>query len=112
MADWTYITENEDVQAYTDLSKVSKQGTMVRLLMMFDWNTVQENSIGDRYLSRIQYDEYDCPRGRSRIISFSIFSDNMGGGDNIFSYETPMSWSYVASDSLADDIMKVACDKQ
>ena len=98
------------MQAYADLAKLSKQGTMVKLWMFFDRNKVQEISIGDRYLSRRQYDEYDYPKRWSRIFSFFIFSDNMGGGYNIFSYYS-MSLSCVALGSLANDVTKEACDK-
>jgi len=112
-AEWVKIGDQDQARmtVYVDRDTIHRKGELVKMWHLDDFKTVQtveDNS----YLSIKTQQEYDCPKDRFRALVFMWFSDNMGLGTVIYSVSYEQSWEPVHSDSVGQDLWKVACSKQ
>jgi hypothetical protein len=109
MAEWTYYGGNIDSDLYIDYDSIHKNGEMANMWFMEDYRGVKKTSYGKSFLSAKTLAEYDCKEERVRTDSFAIYSENMGGGDVVYTSKMKMDWEPIVPDSLGEILWKKAC---
>jgi hypothetical protein len=112
MAEWTYISSNNDVDYYVDKTEIRKEGNMVKMWELVDYKLPQKNSAVATYLSARTYSEYDCNEARARIKELSSFRDNMLKGELLETVQGEGKWSYIPPDTVFKDLWEIACGKK
>jgi Surface-adhesin protein E len=97
---------------YVNPSTIRKDGDNVTLWSLFDFQTARTAADGHTYMSARSLSEYDCKASKSRLLAFSWYSKNMGGGKVVFSNSDIQEWEPVLPDSLIGSIWKYACWKK
>jgi len=76
-AEWTLVGDSDSSDIYADLATMHKRGHMVKMWSLYDLKTARPFA-DTAYLSSKDQDEYDCERQRTRFLSYSVHSGNMG----------------------------------
>jgi hypothetical protein len=100
------------ITAYAVPASIRKNGEHVEMWSLFDFKQAETSSSGQSYLSARSLNEYECNAARSRLLEFSWYSENMGGGKVVFSNSDPQDWAAIAPDSLEGFAWKYACMNQ
>lgn len=93
---------------YTGKDKIRRQGSIVRMWTLTDFNAVRTYG-GKDYLSRKSLQEFDCDKMRSRGIGTFWFSGNMGKLNPAVSDNTYEEWSTVKPGAIGGLEWKAAC---
>ena len=109
-AEWTLVGDSDASDIYADLATIRKQGDMVKMWSLYDLKTARPFA-GTPYLSSKDQDEYDCQRQRTRFLSYSVHSGNMGSGRIIYSDAEPGKWTALPAGSVVEALWKTACDQ-
>ncbi len=121
LAEWTKIGANADVTSYIDVKSVQKEGdeilawalgNKVKVWMMNDYMTTQNQINGMKYSSDIVHYEYDCEKETQLILSAKSFSGHLGLGDIIGSVGLSNSTEEIVPGSISEIRYKIACDKK
>lgn len=112
MAEWVRVgrTDNATRTIYANPSTISKNGNIVKMWSLQDFKTPQI-SPGNPFLSYKELNAYDCRGDRARRLSLSFYSENMGGGNTVFTNSTPDGWEPLAPDSVGETLLQEACRK-
>ena len=111
--EWVAVSGNDqgDVTVYVNPDTIRHKEEMVTMWVLFDLKTTR--TVGDHsYLSIKGKEEYDCDGERSRTLSFTEFSGNMGRGSAVYSTSREGSWVTVDPESVAQPLLRFACSKQ
>ena len=111
MAEWVQVSGTESNTVYADPATIHIAGNTVKMWNLFDLRTAR---LLDKqpYMSMKRQVEYDCKEERSRLLSFSGHSDNMAGGEVVFSDSDPHNWEPVSPGSGNETLWKIACGKR
>jgi hypothetical protein len=90
-ADWVKVTEVSDTAYYVDPELVGK-GNVRRVSVMHDYAKPEPGGVRSR---RVLY-EIDCSGQRLRSLSATEYSEPMGQGKSVNSWERESEWLYVA----------------
>lgn len=105
-AEWTAVSETNDLRVYIDFKEIRKDGNLRRVWEL--QNMKQRNKLG-AMSSRARV-EYDCKNERTRILSLSLHSESMTGGEVLFSGGAdPNGWAESPPGTPVAIIMKIVC---
>ncbi len=108
MAAWTEIDDNSDFAVYVDFSTIRKFNNKARMWSMYDYKQAPASD-GFVYRSmKFQY-EFDCQNNQARMLAFSMYSENMGEGDLLYSDSKVGKWDAVIPDSVYESRWKGIC---
>ena len=110
-AAWVVLGENDTSVVYFDPATIRKADNTVTMWTLFDLKKTRVVDVFSYASSRAQY-EYDCKQVRVRLLDSSLYSENMGGGEVVYSLSVPADWEPVAFESVNDGLWKRACGKQ
>lgn len=113
MAEWEILgstSVNGGFNIFADPSSLRKTANGFRVWVIFDHKTQKVSAGGGKYLSDVSLREYDCKDEKSRTLTYTWFSDNMGNGKVIFSDSDTTSWAYINPGSVDDILYKTVCD--
>jgi hypothetical protein len=110
-AAWVEVAGNEITVAYADSGTIRRSGNMVRMWHLLDYANARRIEGIKPYLSIKMQDEYDCAQERTRTLSMSLYSGNMGAGEVLGTVTDPGDWRPVAADTLAETLRAFACGK-
>lgn len=110
-AEWVLAGRNATTNLYTDPTTVRKASNLVKMWELIDLNTAQVSTEGKRYMSSKSQSEYDCKDERTRILYFTLHSENMGRGETVFTDPNPRYWIPFAPGSGSAGLWKIACGK-
>jgi len=108
-AAWVEVGGNELTITYADAETIRKSGNAVRMWHLVDHTKARAGI--KPYLSIKMLDEYDCAQERTRTLSLSLHSGNMGEGELLGTVNTPGDWRPVPPDTLAETLSAFACGK-
>ena len=116
--DWTLVgkdTEDNSV-VYVHIPSIQKKRNKVKMWRLRDYKTVQQDWLGTNlrdYLSLIVLNEYDCKKGTIKLISLSLYPQNMGKGNVVYS-ENNKKYEHVEIDpnSTNETLFKIACGEK
>lgn len=107
-AGWTAVAENDDIRVYANRATLLRQGDLVKMWSLFDYERAQDGKKG-RYLSSQGLDEYDCAGRRSRLLIVSEHSGAMGRGKVLATDRTENEWEAVPETGLMSRLWALAC---
>ena len=110
-AEWLAIGSTDDGTVYVDPDTIRRKDEMVKMWVLFDFTTTQTGA-GHLMLSIKGQEEYDCDGKRRRVLAFSEFSGNMGGGKEVYSASHESTWVPVASENVVQTLWTFACGKK
>jgi hypothetical protein len=118
MAEWVMVGENKilALTAYADphTDVTSRNGKTIKTIKMwrlYDYKTTQEAS-GYQFISAKFQDEYDCKEVKSRLLSNSVYPENMGGGAPVFTEPSLGKWQPIVLGGIDEALFKFACGKR
>ena len=94
-AEWTKSAGSDEYIQYVDRATIRQNGNFVKMWELRDFKTVQTVA-GISLLSGTVQSEYDCKEERSRRLTYSLFSGEMGNGKVIVSDSDPSKWEPIA----------------
>jgi hypothetical protein len=110
-AAWVEVGGNEHTSTYADAETIRKSGNAVRMWHLVDHTKARAIAGIKPYLSIKMLDEYDCAQERTRTLSLSLHSGNMGEGELLGTVNTPGDWRPVPPDTLVETLSAFACGK-
>ena len=110
-AEWVKVEGNEFVTFYVYPASIHKKGNWATMLTLVDFKTVN-NSGGRPHMSSKTLHEYDCSENLWRLLNYSYYSENMGGGEMVYSEASLGTWEPVKPGSGTKTRWKIACGKQ
>lgn len=112
-ADWVAVGGKVEagMGAYADPVTMRREGDLVKMEVLFDFNTRQTKA-GVSYSSANAQMEYDCAEQRFRGLAVMYFSGNMGSGNVLDRSSGKGKWLPVSPGSLDQTLWKVACGKK
>jgi len=111
MAEWVYFSESIDAIFYINPDSIQKSGNTVKMWVLGDLNEAKRNN-GKTVLSYKNQYEYKCKERQERSIYQIIYSENMGEGKVVQTYDEPDEWVPVIPDSVGAAHLEFACKKQ
>jgi len=113
MAEWVQIGGYGGVAIYTDPSNIIKEGNIVRMWNVYNYNVAQRGSGGKVYLSVEEQEQFDCKEKQMRSLYFSYRSGNMGEGEPVYSksFSSDIKWDPIEPNSTGEHLFKFACSK-
>ena len=112
MAEWVEVAGNEATAAYADPATIRREVDMVTMWHLLDYAKVRGTDGIKPYRSIKIQDEYDCAQARTRTLSISVHSGNMGEGAVLGTSSETGKWRPVPPDTLAETLREFACWKQ
>jgi hypothetical protein len=111
-AEWTAMGGDGDATAYVDFGTIKRKGNKAKMWYLTDFKVVKESE-GDRYLSMIARDEYDCEEKTKRTLDLYLYSGNMKSGEIVFSQTniTMEAESIIQGGSL-EALFDIGCGKK
>ena len=112
-AEWELVSGNDDagLTVYVDRDSILRQGNLAKMWQLHDYKTVQTVA-GDSLLSIQRQNEYDCTDARTRLLTYTWFSSNMGRGRVVYKAADEQQWEPVVARSINHTLWKVACNKR
>jgi hypothetical protein len=113
---WALVADRDDYsfRVLMNPDNVGVRESFVSAWVMYDFSTPQTNdsASGERYLSEKSLWIFDCPSGRTTMVSFIRYSRNFGEGQAVDSASAPALASrmeYFPKDSVANDQINAVC---
>ncbi|MGA7750836.1 MAG: surface-adhesin E family protein [Gallionella sp.] len=113
MAEWVKVRISDDgnATAYVDPSTMLKDGSNVKMWALLDFR-VAKTTGGETYLSTKQQNEFDCKKTKIRLLTFSLYSGNMGNGNVVYESPNIGNWDMFFQGGLGEAFWKIACGKK
>lgn len=109
MAEWSRITSDEQgTNVYVDATTIRRTEGTRTMWSMLDFRETQVVS-GVPFKSGRSQKEYDCKKERSRILSMSFHSNNLGLGRTIHTDCVPKAWEPVSPTSIESELFNFVC---
>jgi len=97
---------------YIDPSTIRRKDALVNLWTLYDSKTVETVAEGS-FLSIKRQKEYDCAEDRSRTLTETLFSGNMGKGKVVLiNTDERSKWQPVQPGSIGQIIWNQVCGKK
>ena len=116
VAGWVVIGDGESVTIYANPSTIRTGGNKVKMWYLSDYKiaktTANKFGVYVAYMSDKSQAEFDCRGEQYRTLYFSFHSENMGGGNVVYSNDDPYKWMPIPPESLIESIWKFACKKR
>ena len=106
-AEWVLYSETDTSTFYYDPATIRKDGNMRRVWELSDLRKRHK----DGEISRRYRAEYDCKNERTRILSFSLHSEPMAGGEVLKNFGEDKEWREIPPGTVVNTILKIVCAK-
>ena len=116
LAEWTLVYANDETDAkyYVDLATLSKKKDTIRLLTLEDFRApvvIKKGSIKITYNSIKSLTEFNCSKSVMRVLSYSVYENQMGYGEPLMSKGSPFEWSGIKNNTLNEAYLNIACSE-
>ena len=111
-AEWTKVgTSQLDTNVYFDADTVSREGNTAQIWVLFDLAKPRQSARGS-IRSFKTLTGFSCKDGKFWSVSRLFHAGQMGTGQVVDSYDTPLTWMSVIPGSGMEAIMRHACGKK
>ena len=110
-AEWLLVDRNEKDAIYVDSESISRNGEIVRALVLDDLKAANTRGLST-FLSTRNQEEHDCSKERFRLVAIERFAGNMGTGQSIYKKSGESSWVPITRGTLAQSVWKFVCGKK
>ncbi len=107
LAGLLFVSTDEIKTVYADPASKVIASDFVIMSGVFDFKTVHTSNTNQTYKSLRFRDEYNCAMRQKRNLAISIYSENMGDGNMIISYDDTSKWQDASG--VSELLWKVAC---
>ena len=116
LAEWTLVYANDETDAkyYVDLATLSKKKDTIRLLTLEDFRApvvIKKGSNKISYNSIKSLTEFNCSKSVMRVLSYSVYENQMGYGEPLMSKGSPFEWSGIKNNTLNEAYLNIACSE-
>ncbi len=114
-AEWKFDGGSDAYDSYIDYSRIKTEGRYKSMWVLKDYKSPQTEATGKQYKSAITKVLIDCKASRNQNVALYFYSEQMGGGQLIYSgnYSIKESdWEYSPPNSFGDGYIKVACGRK
>ncbi|MEO7939012.1 MAG: surface-adhesin E family protein [Burkholderiaceae bacterium] len=110
-AEWVKVADsmNGKVHHYLDPTTLKKQGTVMRVVTLTDYEEPQPISESQRFHSVKMQDEFDCAAQTGRHLTLTALAGNMGAGEIVATEPRAAAVRKVAPDTPDEDMFKYVC---
>jgi hypothetical protein len=105
-AEWIKIDETDRTVIYIDPERIQKNAQFPTAWQLSDYKQANKRGV----LSSQNLIEFDCKEKRRRTLAFTSHSENMAEGKVIFKNLKSGQWRPVPHDSVAEQLMNMACE--
>lgn len=91
--EWVNVGHNKNITFYANYDAMSKDGNSVKFWTLNDYKTAKKLKDGAQYLSRMDQHEFECKEAQWRLIDTFGYSENMGRGKVVYSYNGSRDWN-------------------
>lgn len=111
---WHYVLETQDGKAafYIDVESVKFDTLYPRAWELTDHKDIRRIGQSNvRYFSSVDLKEYNCKERSFRLVSSTLYSKNMGGGNVVssFNYDIP-KWDHVVPSTISEHFLLLLCN--
>ncbi len=108
---WIKVASTADggVNVFADESTIRKEGAIVTVWTLGDFNKTETVGSFDQVMSLKEHDEYDCKKQLMRRLKATMYSGNMGRGDVLDSRPILEGWRPIPPGSLNEQLWKFVC---
>lgn len=110
-ADWNLVQESVNARLYFEPTSVQRNGSIVKLWVMYTYKTAQRMRDGTSYRSTKVQEEYDCATDRLRIVFYAAYSGVDGGGISVHSQNSIEEWRPAIPGTLGEYTLKFICGR-
>ncbi len=110
-AEWVLIAKSktqDGMTTYADPHTIQRKGELVKMWVLFDFETAQQGA-GGPFLSMRILRQFNCSEERTRLLLTTWFSDNMGAGDITFYNDDRQKWQPIPPGSSFHALWASAC---
>ena len=116
LAEWTLVYANDETDAkyYVDLATLSKKKDTIRLLTLEYFRApviIKKGSIKISYNSIKSLTEFNCSKSVMRVLSYSVYENQMGHGDPLMAKGSTFEWSGIKNNTLNEAYLNIACSE-
>ena len=110
-AQWKQVSEGENSIDFIDITTLKKINNQLRVWVLYDYKSPKVIA-GEVSNSLKTLKEFDCKEDRSRSLTSTFHSGQMGSGMVNYRLDTPTSWSYIAPDAVDSDLLNIVCKRK
>ena len=110
--EWVKVDTIESSKAtvYTeDPSTIHREGNLVKMWALFDYNTDRRLHGGPWVLSSKNQYEYACAEKRQRLLASMWFSGHMASGETVHQFAGARPWQPVLPEGPGHSLWRAAC---
>jgi len=111
MAEWVYINKSIDTFYYINPEAIQKSGNTVKMWILGDFIKARELKNGVINFSIKDQAEYKCKERQNRSNYQVLYTENMGEGEIIHTFDEPGEWTSVIPESAGETHFEFACSK-
>ena len=103
------------ISFYCDKSTIRKNGAISRMWALTDFSSVRTDSSGDRYMSSMVLEVYNCRDETTALTSLTQYSATMGEGKVVWSgewQERDWKWRSIGPGTVIETKWKIACGNE
>lgn len=112
-ADWVKVADsmNDKVHHYLDPSTMRKEGTVMRVVTLTDYEEPQAISDTQRFHSVKMQDAFDCASQTGRHLSLTALTGNMGSGSVVATELRAAEVRKILPDTADEETLKYVCGR-
>ena len=112
-AEWVKISDSDEAgtSVYVDPATIRRDSNLVKMWQLNDFKTVQTVE-GNSFFSTKKQREFNCAEERTRILSATQFSGNMGTGKVVWHNSDEQKWEPVVLESIGHTLWEFTCGKK
>jgi len=109
-ANWVDIYNSDEFTYYIDKTSIKKVAKNMRVWSLIDYKKPKKNG---RFTanSYVSLTEYDCADEKSITLKQTMYSGNMGAGDNSPIDLIGERWDYITPNTINESVFKAVCGK-
>ena len=111
MAEWVYINKSIDTFYYINPETIQKSGNTVKMWILGDFIEARKLKNGVINSSIRDQAEYSCKERQSRSNYQVLYTENMGKGEIIHTFDQPGELRFVVRGSAGVSHFEFACKK-
>ena len=109
-AEWTMVQTNDEGYMYIDFDTLQKSGDLTTVSTLNDYFEAKNK----KELSSIWSEQHDCKNKKFKALSIQYFSQNMGQGNLLETYQldpAKTAWADVVQYSVGDLKANIICSR-
>lgn len=96
--------ESRSMSFYSNPSTLKKSGAIRKI-----WTLIDFGPRNNSFKSVVGLEEYDCANEKTRVLSATVYSGQMGSGDVVTSTDEPAAWNAVIPNSTGSFQYDAVC---